>query len=84
VNVPLGEDSPGSARTPTQHQLEAARIRARTTGEPLAQVLSVFMGEGRHGTPEDADELPGAAADSEQPAAPVIPLSRARRGTQED
>ncbi|HWM39923.1 MAG TPA: hypothetical protein VNS49_22710 [Streptomyces sp.] len=84
MNVPLGKDSQGPARRPTQHQLEAARIRARTTGESLAHVLSVFMGEGRDGTPEDADEPPGAAADSEQPTAPVIPLSRARRSTQED
>jgi hypothetical protein len=53
MSAPLGENSPGGdgrqSRRPTEHQLQMARIRARTTGESVEQVLSVFMGGGRHG-----------------------------------
>ncbi|SCK10170.1 hypothetical protein [Streptomyces sp. WMMB 322] len=82
----------GGAPRPTEHQLAMARVRARTTGESLSHVLSVFMGAGRYGKepggPSTGPEAPladGGACPSgtgrEEDAArlaPVIPLLRAR------
>ena len=88
MSIPLGRPSGSDAPKPTAHQLAMARVRARTTGESLAHVLSVFMGAGRNGeqpgTPSTGPEAPhsGTDAEGEDPArlAPVIPLSRASRG----
>lgn len=92
MSVPLGKGNSGSGsgRRPTEHQLQMARVRARTTGESVAHVLSVFMGEGRDGpearTGATGPEAPltggpgphGEGAEGPERLAPVIPLSRAR------
>lgn len=95
MSVPLGRQPGRGGPKPTEHQLAMARVRARATGESLSQVLSVFMGAGRHGEETGAEstgpEAPladggpgpsGTDRDDEGPEqlAPVIPLSRAARG----
>ncbi|WP_216311706.1 hypothetical protein [Streptomyces nanshensis] len=95
MSVPLGDDSSrrrGDGPQPTAHQIRMASIRAEATGESLDQVLSVFMGGGRHGTdhePQPVSETesgpapasapdPVPASDDAARLADVIPLSRAR------
>ncbi|OEU87029.1 hypothetical protein DB35_26080 [Streptomyces abyssalis] len=95
-NENSGQGGSGAAPRPTEHQMRMARIRAAATGESLSQVLSVFMGAGRHGeeagAPPTGPEAPlaadpsdpsdPAATDAEAPEqlAPVIPLTREARG----
>lgn len=95
MSAPLGKKAAsGRGRRPTEHQLQMARIRARTTGESVAHVLSVFMGAGRYGA-EPGDEATGPEAPpvagtadgrgdgggtGADRLAPVIPISRAARG----
>ncbi|MFC4494273.1 hypothetical protein ACFPA8_09020 [Streptomyces ovatisporus] len=89
MNAPVGKGPPGPGRRPTRQQLEAARIRARTTGETLEQALAVFMGAGRYGSEaEPVAPAPGygfepAHAEAEHLAA-VLPFTRARRNDTAD
>ncbi|SCK38789.1 hypothetical protein H181DRAFT_03291 [Streptomyces sp. WMMB 714] len=85
MNAPVSKGSPGPGRGPTPQQLEAARVRARTTGESLEQVLAVFMGAGRYGSeaaaaaPQAAGlPAPGTGGEPEH-LAPVLPFKRAGR-----
>ena len=74
MNVPWARANSGGGRRPTEHQLQMARVRARTTGESVAHVLSVFMGAGRHG--------PAASAGATGPEAPLTGEPEAWEGTE--
>jgi hypothetical protein len=72
----------GRGRLDEQRLRRMAHIRAEATGESIEQVLSVFTGTGRHGTPagEGQDAEAGSGPRPSAPAlAPVIELGRGRR-----
>lgn len=79
MNAPLSNDR-GPAVKPTRQQLEAARVRSRTTGEPLEHVLAVFLGGGRDGSAVPVCADYGDAGAPERLAA-VLPFPGADRGT---
>jgi hypothetical protein len=88
MNAPLSNGADHYGRKPTRQQLEAARVRARTTGEPFEQVLAVFLGAGRYGSEAVPAVAPpaghgGAPAEPERLAA-VLPFPESGGGRKPD